>query len=296
MFDKIDGWLNICKPAGITSNYVSTSIKKKLGIKKHTIKIGFVGTLDPFATGVLPFALGGATKCIDILPNATKEYTFTAVWGAYTDTFDVDGEVLKTCDNAPNEEEIRAAIPEFIGDIMQSPPAFSAVKIRGQRACDRVRRGENISTTPRQISIYDIQILDHGCQKTTFSVKCKSGCYIRSLAVDLAKKLNTYCYVESLNRTRDGFFSDQTSIPLETFLKFDYNEAVACVIPIDEALDDIPAIRLNAADSEFFARGGFVPVDLRNVGTAKVFNDVSSKIIGIATVRGGFCRPRKVFI
>lgn len=292
----ISGWLNIRKPAGITSNYVSTSIKKKLGIKKHTVRIGFVGTLDPFATGVLPFAIGNATKCIDILPDITKQYEFTVVWGTHTNTYDVDGEVLKTCDSTPSEEEVGAVIPEFIGNIMQSPPAFSAVKIKGQRACDRVRRGENISTTPRQISIYDIQILDHGCRRTTFSVKCKSGCYIRSLAVDLAEKLNTYCYVESLNRTRDGFFSDQTSISLETFIKLDYNDAVACVIPIDEALDDIPAIRLNAADSEFFARGGFVPVDLRDIKTAKVLNDVSSKIIGIATVNGGICRPKKVFI
>lgn len=292
----ISGWLNIRKPAGITSNYVSTSIKKKLGIKKHTVRIGFVGTLDPFATGVLPFAIGNATKCIDILPDITKQYEFTVAWGTHTNTYDVDGEVLKTCDSTPSEEEVGAVIPEFIGNIMQSPPAFSAVKIKGQRACDRVRRGENISTTPRQISIYDIQILDHGCRRTTFSVKCKSGCYIRSLAVDLAEKLNTYCYVESLNRTRDGFFSDQTSISLETFIKLDYNDAVACVIPIDEALDDIPAIRLNAADSEFFARGGFVPVDLRDIKTAKVLNDVSSKIIGIATVNGGICRPKKVFI
>lgn len=292
----ISGWLNIKKPAGITSNYVSTSIKKKLGIKKHTVRIGFVGTLDPFATGVLPFAIGNATKCIDILPDITKQYEFTVAWGTHTNTYDVDGEVLKTCDSTPSEEEVGAVIPEFIGNIMQSPPAFSAVKIKGQRACDRVRRGENISTTPRQISIYDIQILDHGCRRTTFSVKCKSGCYIRSLAVDLAEKLNTYCYVESLNRTRDGFFSDQTSISLETFIKLDYNDAVACVIPIDEALDDIPAIRLNAADSEFFARGGFVPVDLRDIKTAKVLNDVSSKIIGIATVNGGICRPKKVFI
>lgn len=197
--NNLNGWLNVDKPAGVTSNYVSTIIKRILGIKKHGTKLGFIGTLDPFATGLLTFAIGNATKCIDLIPNHYKAYEFSVEWGKHTNTYDVDGDVISTTVNIPTDASIINESQKFIGITLQSPPIFSAVKINGRRAYDLARKGKDFLTTPKNITIKDFQITSHSGVNTTFLVRCSKGCYIRSLAVDLAKNLNSLCFVRVLS-------------------------------------------------------------------------------------------------
>lgn len=291
----LSGWVNINKPSGMNSNRVSTVVKGVLGAKRNNIKVGFTGTLDPFATGLLTFAIGNATKCIDFIPNIMKSYEFTVYWGEHRDTHDVDGELAESSDVIPNPEDISRAASAFIGETMQCPPLFSAVKINGTRACDLVRRGRDIATQAKPIFVEHLAITRHSERETSFQIRCRKGCYIRSLAVDLAKSLGALCYVSQLKRTSDGLFSINDAISLENFKSLSYDEAIGCILPVDEVLDDIPAIRLDPAGSHLFVHGGFPTTKHDDAAVVRVYDD-GSQLLGFASVCGGVARPRKVFI
>lgn len=226
---KVSGWLNINKPCGYTSTKIVNILKRILKCKK----IGHSGTLDPFASGVLPICLNGATRTVEYVMDHSKTYSFNLTFGKSTDTFDIDGNVVDSNDKVPTEKEILDIIPDFIGKIKQVPPKFSALKINGKRACDLIREGKEITMESRDIEIFDLK-LNKVIDKNTFEfiVDCGRGCYVRSLGVDIANKLYALAHVSKLTRLRVGNFKIENSISIENFESIDDNY----IVGLDEIL------------------------------------------------------------
>ena len=251
--NAIHGWLNIDKPYGMSSAQAVGKVKKLL----HPTKIGHAGTLDPLATGVLPLALGEATKTVNYAMNTTKIYQFTLAFGEQTNTDDAEGEVIATSDILPSEKAIKTTISTFIGDIEQTPPAFSAIKIDGKRAYERARAGEDVKMKSRIITIEHLELLtmEDECH-ATFEVICSKGTYIRSLARDIAVSLGTVGHVSMLRRTGVGKALEKNIILLEKLEEIMHNAPPSgevssyllknnVISPPDIVLDDIPAVRIN---------------------------------------------------
>ena len=235
-----NGWICLDKPKGISSNLAMVKARKIIGEKT-----GYVGTLDPFATGVVPIAVGRARKFIQFMEEGEKQYDFTVCFGASTDTYDETGEILEKTENIPEKKQIEEIIPRFLGEIDQIPPKFSAIKINGRRACDLVRRNQEVEIPSRKVQIYDLSLLDFSENIAKFRVRCSKGTYVRTLAVDMAHEMNSLCYVKDLRRTKSGFFSIDKSITLENLSKIVDNEQLNCsLFSVESPLDDIPALYL----------------------------------------------------
>jgi tRNA pseudouridine55 synthase len=219
----------------MSSNYANSIVKRLL-----RAKTGYAGTLDPLATGVLPIAVGSATRLIPYLIQSSKTYLATLQWGEKRDTDDSTGVVTHTSPKTPTQEEVARALPLFLGDIMQHPPQFSALKIKGKRACDRVRRGEDVTLEPRTVHVDALTLVSHheSARLTTLRITCGKGTYIRSLARDLGCALKTFSHITALRRERVGLFSEINAIPLEKFRAMGHS-AENCVVPPESALDDI---------------------------------------------------------
>ncbi len=254
----IHGWLNIDKPLRMTSAACVAAVKRAT----DAAKVGHAGTLDPLATGVLPLALGEATKTVGWLTDADKAYRMTIRWGERRTTDDREGEVVETSSKRPARADILAALPDFVGTLEQRPPAFSAIKIAGRRAYDMARAGAAPEMTPRQVRIDDLRLLevvdkDHAI----FSVVCGKGTYMRSLARDLAIRLDTCGHVAALRRTRVGNFAEAGAISLEMLNNFGHSAAARCaLIPIATALDDIPALAISESEATRLRNGQAIPV------------------------------------
>lgn len=233
------GWLILDKPAGMTSTKAGSIVKRAFKTKC----LGHLGTLDPFATGVLPLALGEATKTIPYLNANIKEYEFEITFGEERDSHDIDGQVVSTTEIIPTAQEIKAALPKFLGSITQIPPEYSAIKIEGKRACDLVRQGKEVKIFPRTIDIYEFELITMVSRAVArLRVLCGAGTYVRSLGRDLAKSLNSLGYINQLRRTRVGKFSLKNSQNIDTVLyKASCNEQRTLLLSIRDVLDDIPA-------------------------------------------------------
>ena len=209
---EINGWLNIDKPYGFSSAKVVAIVKRLLRAKK----VGHGGTLDPLASGVLPICINKATKTTEKTMNFSKEYFFNITFGEERTTADAEGEVIKTSNAIPTENEIKNILNNFIGEIQQTPPIYSAIKVNGKRAYDLARNNQNIELQARLVKVFELNFLGFENEKTAkFSVKCGKGFYIRSLAVDISKALNTVGYVSYLRRTEVGIFNKDNMITLE---------------------------------------------------------------------------------
>lgn len=258
----LNGWLNLYKPQGITSAKAVALVKRNLNPKK----IGHAGTLDPLASGVLPLALGEATKTMQFCMDTDKEYEFTVKWGETTTTLDSEGEVVDRSQVLPTSEQIQKVLPQFIGEISQTPPVYSAIKINGKRAYDLARQGVAVDMASRVVRIYELEVVGSSFQvsgevgintshlspatHTTFRVSCGKGTYIRSLARDIAHGLGTLGYVTSLVRTKVGKFSIKDAISLEDIEKTVYKDAVSGVLlPVDTVLDDIQVLEFTPEDA-----------------------------------------------
>jgi tRNA pseudouridine55 synthase len=237
----IDGWICLDKPKGISSNLAMVKVRRILGEKT-----GYVGTLDPFATGILPVAVGRARKFIQFIEDGIKEYEFEVVFGTSTDSYDETGKICETTRNIPTKNQIEKILSKFLGEIEQIPPKFSAIKINGRRACDLVRQNKSVEIPSRKIFIYDLQLLDFFENNSAkFRVKCSKGTYVRTLAVDIAQRVGSLCYVKELRRLKSGFFSTDRAITLEKLTKIvDTSEMDGILIPLESPLDDIPALFL----------------------------------------------------
>jgi tRNA pseudouridine55 synthase len=245
--DKVDGWLILDKPAGITSTQAVNLVKRSLNAQKA----GHAGTLDPLATGILPIALGEATKTVPYVMDGRKTYHFTLKFGEARATDDAEGAVTQTSGARPSTDEIRAALPAFTGEIDQVPPAFSAIKVDGERAYDLARAGEVVELKSRKVMIHAITLLEHsGPDAARFEVMSGKGAYMRSLGRDLAIKLGTCGHITNLRRTAVGPFTEATAISLETLQTLGHSPAAfEHLLPIETALDDIPALALTATEA-----------------------------------------------
>ena len=229
----------------MTSNDALMKLKRALGYPK----IGHAGTLDPLASGVLPIALGEATKLVSYMMEDDKVYLFRVTWGEQRTTDDAEGEVMVSSDVRPTEDQIKAILPEFTGTIMQKPPTFSAIKIAGQRAYDLARAGQEFEIDARPIEVYELTLESYDSASATFRSVCGKGTYVRSLARDMARKLGTYGYVSLLIREAVGPFSLETAISLDNLGENADNSALeSAVLPVETVLDDIPV--LSVSDQE----------------------------------------------
>ena len=296
------GWINLYKPKNITSFKAINSIKKKFSINK----IGHAGTLDPMAEGVLPIAIGKATKLIPYISNMNKEYEFTVTWGIQTTTDDAEGEILFESSYLPKRKEIEKKIINYIGFISQIPPKVSAVKINGKRAYKLFRENKKFTIQPKKVFIEDLCITDHTINKTSFKILCGQGFYVRSLARDLAIDLKTYGHISSLKRSKVGKFSEKNSILLDDLLKIGQtHEEINCISTTISMLDDILAYEIEEKlDIENLSFGRSIKIDERkiinpssiNLDKKNIFLFKKGDIVSIGKLDGNLFKPNKILI
>lgn len=254
------GWIILDKPLGLSSAGGVAAVKRLLregGFPK--IKIGHGGTLDPLATGVLPIALGEATKLAGRMLDATKGYTFTVAWGTATATDDAEGAVVAVSTVRPDGAAILAALLAFTGAIVQTPPAYSALKIDGERAYKLARAGEVVVLAERHLTIFALDLLDARAHAADFAVTCSKGTYIRSLARDLALALGTVGHVAALRRTRAGPFALDAAISLDKLAALLQAGDEQAILPLTAGLDDIPALPVTPEDAALLRQGRTLP-------------------------------------
>ena len=296
------GWINLYKPKNITSFKAINSIKKKFSINK----IGHAGTLDPMAEGVLPIAIGKATKLIPYISNMNKEYEFTVTWGIQTTTDDAEGEILFKSSYLPKRKEIERKIINYIGFKSQIPPKVSAVKINGKRAYKLFRENKKFTIQPKKVFIEDLCITDHSINKTSFKILCGQGFYVRSLARDLAIDLKTYGHISSLKRSKVGKFSEKNSILLDDLLKIGQtHEEINCISTTISMLDDILAYEIEEKlDIENLSFGRSIKIDERkiinplsiNLDKKNIFLFKKGDIVSIGKLDGNLFKPNKILI
>lgn len=231
------GWVVFDKPLGMGS----TKAVGKLRWLFQAQKAGHGGTLDPLATGILPIALGDATKTVPFTMDATKTYDFILCWGESRDTIDAEGAVTAASDVRPSRAQIEAILPGFIGDIEQVPPRYSAIKVDGKRAYDLMRQGEQVELKSRTVSVHSLEIMDSKDDYVVLTMTCGKGTYVRSIARDLAAELGACGYVSFLRRTRVGSFDESSAFSLDDLEKLCHRGGVLeALAPVQAVLDDIP--------------------------------------------------------
>lgn len=250
--DDINGWLIIDKPKDMTSTQVVGKTRWLL----HANKNGHAGTLDPFATGILPIAFGEATKLVPYVTDGRKEYEFVLRFGIKTTTGDPEGEIIAQSEKRPSDDEILQALPHFLGSITQVPPIYSAIKINGQEAYKRARRGESVEIPTRQVTIYALEMLESFADSAKFRVECSKGTYIRTLGQDLAEHLGSVGYLTELRRTKCANFDLKSKILLDSLEKIEYVEdRRSFLLPIETSLRDIAEIAVTAEDAAKLMKG-----------------------------------------
>jgi len=291
---KVDGWVILDKPVGLGSTPAVGKVRRLFGAQKA----GHGGTLDPLASGVLPIALGEATKTVPFVMDGRKEYRFTLRFGEARSTDDAEGEVTATSDVRPTDEEIRSALPAFVGEIEQTPPAFSAVKIEGQRAYDLARAGQAVDLKPRKVLIERLELLARpDADHADFVVVCGKGTYIRSLGRDLARALGTVGHLSALRRTAAGPFREEAAISLSKLEALGHIPALfGALAPVATALDDIPALALTEAQADRLRQGQpvFLTRDAPPSG-ALLRAETGSKLIALVRSDGVSLKPVRVF-
>lgn len=290
----ISGWVVLNKPYDFTSTQAVGKVRWLFA----AAKAGHAGTLDPLATGILPIALGEATKAVPQVQDGTKIYRFSIVWGSATTTDDIEGEVIATSDVRPEREALEAVLPQFTGTIMQRPPIFSALKIDGERAYDLARAGEVVELAPRPVDIDAIELIEHGTEKTVLEVTCGKGTYVRSLARDIAEVLGTRGHVGNLHRAAVGPFTDEDAVTIEELEAADEGPARDAMLgPVSAGLVDLPEIRLDAVQAAAVGHGN--PVLLTGAGSPAQLDECwasfKGKVIATGHVEFGQFKPRRVF-
>lgn len=284
----MDGWIILDKPSGMTSRKAGAICARIFGA--HTF--GHIGTLDPMASGLLPIALGQASKMIPYMESdKTKEYLFSVQWGFETDTLDVTGQIIKEEKSIiPTKTQVETACQKLIGEYDQIPPKYSAVHINGQRAYKLARQGKDIEIKPRKVNIYELELISDN----TFRVVCSTGTYVRSLARDIAEMCGTFATVDMIRRIKTNGFDIKNSVKLD-FLENLYNNGAnfkEYLKPIDFGLGDIPVLNLDDNDTDFYKNGGFVKVAAGfESGLVRVYS--GDKFIGIGSFEDGFLRPKR---
>ena len=296
----VHGWIVLDKPIGMTSTQ-AVAVAKRLFQAKRA---GHAGTLDPLASGGLPIAFGEATKTVPFVMDGRKRYLFTVCWGEERDTDDTEGCVVATSDTRPTAEAIEKLLPQFTGRIEQIPPRYSAIKIQGERAYDLARDGEVVELAPRPVDIHQLILVDQpDGDRAVFEAECGKGTYVRALARDLGRLLGCYGHICSLRRTVVGPFGENDMIPLEQLQALCDRAASGegsladALLPVETALDDIPALAVTRADAARLHRGQAVLLRGRDAPTCSgtVYVTVAGRLLALAEVGNGELIPKRVF-
>lgn len=255
----VHGWLILDKPVGTGSTQAVSAVKRALRAGGYPkAKVGHGGTLDPMASGVLPIALGEATKLSGRMLDADKQYAFTIRFGEETDTLDTEGEVVARSGRRPMLAQVEAVLPRFTGEIEQMPPAYSALKVEGRRAYELARAGEEVKLAVRRVTVHALSILraEEGLEEITLSAAVSKGTYIRSLARDLARALDSVGHVTMLRRTRAGPFGLERAISLDKLADLGHSRRLeTALLPLTEGLDDIPALPVTPDQAKLLRQG-----------------------------------------
>jgi len=291
---KVDGWVVLDKPLGMGSTQAVGRVRWLFS----AAKAGHGGTLDPLATGVLPIALGEATKTVPFVMDGRKEYRFTLRFGEARSTEDGEGEIVAESDARPSDAAIGSALAGFTGEIEQVPPAFSALKIAGRRAYDLARAGEAVDLKPRKVMIESLALLARpDADHADFVVSCGKGTYIRSLGRDLARALGTVGHLSALRRTAVGPFREEAAISLPKLETLGHiPPLLGALVPVATALDDIPALALTGTQADQLRHGQpvFLTRDAPPSGTL-VRAETGSKLVALVRSDGTALQPVRVF-
>jgi tRNA pseudouridine55 synthase len=305
----ISGWLVLDKPVGMGSTEAVSKVKWLFQAEKA----GHAGTLDPLASGMLPIALGEATKTVPYVMDGAKVYRFTVAWGEERATDDLEGPATKSSDKRPTEAEIRALLPKYTGVIEQTPPQFSAVKIDGERAYDLARSGETVSIPPREVEIGRLDIIAmEGGERTVFEVECGKGTYVRSLARDMGRDLGCYGHIAELRRSEVEPFTPEDFVTIAELeaaaeqgrpaadaedARRSYDALDALVVDTGAALDCLPQVSVSddaaakiRLGNPVIIRGRDAPVEAEEAcATAR------GKLVAIGAIEAGMFKPKRVF-
>jgi tRNA pseudouridine55 synthase len=289
-----NGWIILNKERGLGSTDAVQKVRRLIG---RNNKVGHAGTLDPLAQGVLPIAIGEATKTVQYLMNAQKEYVFGLTWGEERTTGDAEGEVSAQNGVIPTDLEIKQILPQFIGEIMQMPPIYSALKINGQPAYKLARRGEVPQLSQRKIQIEALEFISSGDGVSYFKTLCSKGTYIRSLGVDIARALNAYAYVSFLERTKVGDFLIEDAITLANLEKLVHNsETEKSLLSVVHGLGDILAIEVTSAQAKSLRNGLKIFLETHSQTSQTIAQILSGGILqAMVSVEQGLLKPLRVF-
>lgn len=288
----VHGWVVLDKPIGMTSTHAVSVVKRAYSAKKA----GHAGTLDPLASGLLPIALGEATKTVPFVMDGRKAYQFTVAWGSQTNTDDTEGHVIATSELRPEEAAIAALLPRFTGTIQQVPPKFSAIKIAGERAYDLAREGEEVTLEARPVEIDALRIVAHEGATTTFEAECGKGTYVRAIARDLGLALGCLGHVAHLRRTRVGPFSVADAASVE-ILRESPEGAASALLPVAAALSLIPEIVVHRDAAARLKRGQTALLRGRDapIEAEAVYATSGGVLIATGSIENGELVPHRVF-
>ena len=297
--NPVHGWVILDKPLDLNSTKAVAIVRRLFNAQKA----GHAGTLDPLATGLLPIALGEATKTVPNVMNKSKVYRFTVQWGSETTTDDLEGELREQSDKRPSKADIEELLPDFTGRISQTPPAYSAIKIDGERAYDLARAGESPEMQPRDAIIHEFKLLSMDDENTSvFETKCGKGTYIRALARDLGRELGCLGHVISLRRLRTGPFCENMSISLEKLTELSHSanaqaDLSQALHQVETALDDIPALAISEMQATRLRLGQSVMITGREAPVIKgpAYAMSGSNLVALGTVSQGAFKPTRVF-
>lgn len=288
---EVNGWLVFDKPVGMTSTHAVSRLKHLFNAKKA----GHAGTLDPLASGLLPVAFGEATKTVPFVQDGEKAYRFKVQWGAQTDTDDTEGQVIASSANRPDRGAVIALLPSFTGTIMQRPPAYSAIKVNGERAYDRARDGETVELPARPVTILSLELTSFSPDEAVFEARCTKGTYVRSIARDLGEALGCFGHVTALRRTRVGPMSEAHAIELKV-LEAEGADPKSFLQPVEAGLSEIHHVAVNRDAAAQLRRGQSLILLGRDAPVSDMaYATCGGIVVAFGPIQEGALVPHRVF-
>jgi len=296
----VHGWVVLDKPVGMTSTHAVSIVKRLFKAKRA----GHAGTLDPLASGMLPVALGEATKTVPFVMDGQKRYRFTVLWGEERDTDDAEGRVTETSATRPDKASILALLPRYTGQINQIPPRYSALKVEGERAYDLARDGETVELAARPVDIHRLELIEMPDENSAvFEAECGKGTYVRALARDFGRDLRCFGHISALRRVEVGPFGEKAMILLADLEAMCQKAAAGearladALLPVETALDDIPALAVSDADAARLKRGQAVLLRGRDAPILRgtVYVTSAGQLLALAETDRGEIIPKRVF-
>ena len=297
---KVDvhGWIVLDKALGQTSTHAVSAVRRTFNAKKG----GHAGTLDPLASGLLPIALGEATKTVPFVMDGRKTYRFTVTWGAETATDDTEGEVVARSEARPDRAAVEALLPRYTGTIMQVPPKFSAIKVDGERAYDLARDGEAVELAARPITIDKLTLVEFSEAAATFEAECGKGTYVRAIARDLGRDLGCFGHVTALRRTRVGPFGENDTVSLDELRELQDGQIAGqsiedALLPVEAALAEVPEVQVTRDAAARLMRGQSAILRGRDAPVGgTVWVSAGGDPIAVCEVEHGELVPKRVFV